>query len=53
LIRNHKRGFRCEPGTFRNAAPRPRREYAKFFGENGLRLVQRADWPTLTINSEV
>jgi hypothetical protein len=49
LIRTHSRGFRCEPGTLRNATPRPRRDYAKFFGDAGLRLVERADWATLTI----
>jgi len=53
LVRTHSRGFRCEPASFRNATPQPRRDYAKFFGENGLGLVERGDWPTLKIGAKV
>lgn len=49
LIRTHSRGFRCEPATFRDAKPRPGRDYPKFFGDAGLHLVERADWLLLTI----
>jgi len=49
LIRTHSRGFRCEPAAFRDATPRPRRDYMKFFGDAGLYLVERTDWSSLTI----
>ena len=49
MVRKHSRGFRCEPATFRGSAAVPRRDYAKFFDEDGLRLVVRPDWPTLSL----
>jgi hypothetical protein len=49
LIRTHSRGYRCEPATFCDATPRSRRDYAKFFGDPGLHLVERIDWSSLTI----
>jgi hypothetical protein len=51
LVRRHSRGFKCEPATFSAGAPKPRRDYAKFFGEAGLELVERPDWQTLKIGS--
>jgi hypothetical protein len=53
LIRQHTRGFKCEPTTFRNGVAKPRRDYAKFFDEAGLNLVERSDWPTLTVNNAI
>lgn len=50
LVRKHSRGFRCEPATFRDGHPEPRRDYAKFFDESGLRLVERSDWPALRVS---
>ena len=35
--------------TFRGGTPKPRRDYAKFFDEAGLKLVEQSDWQTLTI----
>jgi hypothetical protein len=48
LVRRHSRGFKCEPATFRGGSAVPRRDYAKFFGEAGLGLVEQPDWPKLT-----
>ena len=53
LIRTHIRGFRCEPATLHAGTPRPRRDYAKFFGDAGLSMVALADWPMMTIKGEV
>lgn len=49
LVRSHSRGFRCEPASFKNGVPRPRREYKKFFDDVGIGLVERGDWPGLNI----
>src|SRR5712692_4000475 len=43
LVRKHSRGFKCEPATFRDGVPIPRRDYAKFFDEAGLKLVEQPD----------
>jgi hypothetical protein len=51
LVRRHSRGFKCEPATLRGGTPKPRRDYAKFFDEAGLKLVEQSDWRTLTIGS--
>jgi hypothetical protein len=51
LVRKHSRGFKCEPTTFRGGTPKPRRDYAKFFDEAGLKLVEQSDWHMLTIGS--
>jgi hypothetical protein len=50
LVRKHSRGFRCQPATFSNGVATPRRDYARFFNEPGLQLVQREDWTRLTLH---
>ena len=50
LMRRHNRGFRCEPATFQSGTARPRRDYARFFGEEGLRLIEQPDWSQLTVS---
>ncbi len=49
LMRRHSRGFRCQPAIYRAGTAAPRRDFAKFFDEAGLRLVEQSDWPTFTI----
>lgn len=50
LIRARSRGgFRCEPATLTAGAAKPRREFAKFFDDSGMKLLERPDWSTLTI----
>src|SRR5437899_7205781 len=38
-IKYHSRGYRCHPETVNGGAAKPRREYAKYFDEQGLALV--------------
>jgi hypothetical protein len=44
LVRKHSRGYKCEPAQFLHGVPKPRKHYAKFFGEAGLSLVEKANW---------
>jgi hypothetical protein len=43
-IKCHSKGYRCQPATFKNGTPIPRRDYRKFFDEAGLELIERTDW---------
>ncbi len=52
LIRNQaSKGFACQPATFRSGTATPRRGYAKFCDEEGLKLVEQLDWRMLTVGS--
>ena len=51
LVRKHSRGFRCEPASFTGGIALPRRDYARFFGEAGLQLVERPDWSRSTVGA--
>ena len=53
LVRKHNRGFRCESARFHGGTAVPRRDYAKFFDGEGLKLVEQPDWHTLTISSRL
>jgi len=44
IIRTHSRGFRCQPASFRNGLPAPRRDYAKFFDKDGLAMLEAPAW---------
>lgn len=44
IIRKHSRGFRCQPASFRDGSPAPRRDYAKFFDTSGLALLEAPSW---------
>ena len=43
-IKPHQRGYRCEPAAFRGGAPKPRREFQRYFGTEGLAQIERVDW---------
>ena len=43
-IKPHPRGYRCEPATFREGAPKARREFQRYFGAEGLSRIDRSDW---------
>ena len=43
-IRSGARGFRCEPAQFRGGVPIPRREYRRYFDQEGLRRLEESDW---------
>lgn len=44
LVRKHSRGYRCQPATFGGGRAEPRRDYRKFFDENGLTLLEKLEW---------
>ena len=50
-VKPHSRGFRCEPATYRSGEPRPRREFQKFFGEEGIARLDSLTWKMETIAS--
>ena len=52
LIRTHSRGVRCQPATFRSGAPVPRRDYRRFFDEQGLDLIEQGGFASLTIQAD-
>jgi hypothetical protein len=51
LVRASTRGYRCHPTTFKNGKPVPRRDYAKFFGDDGLRLMETKGWSKLEVEA--
>jgi hypothetical protein len=44
VIRTHSRGFHCEPASYLAESTSPRAHYAKFFGAEGLALLERPAW---------
>jgi hypothetical protein len=48
-VKRHARGYRCEPAGFRNRTPEPRRDYAGFFDDHGLELLEMKNFKDLTI----
>jgi len=50
-IKRHSRGYRCQPATFRNSTPAPRRDYLQFFNEKGIQLLESDDWKDRRIAS--
>lgn len=49
LIRKHSKGFRCQPAMFRGGEPLRRRDHRRFFDSEGLALIEREDWRSMTI----
>jgi hypothetical protein len=49
VIRKHSRGFRCQPATYKNGHPRPRRDYSKFFDANGTALLEWIEWKDMMV----
>ena len=43
-IKSHSRGYRCSPASFRNGQPEPRRDYRKYFDDEGLKAVESELW---------
>ena len=44
LIKRHARGYRCEPASFADGKPRPRKDFVSFFDASGLALVESLAW---------
>jgi len=40
MIRAHTRGYRCQPGRFRNGEPNPRGDHRIFFDEEGMKNLE-------------
>jgi hypothetical protein len=51
LVRKHPRGFRCQPALFRNGGAVARRDYAKFFDDAGLALLEQLIWKDSAIQN--
>lgn len=49
LIREHSRGYRCQPASFSRGRAEPRRDYKKFFDGSGLALLERLEWKNSTV----
>lgn len=49
LVKKHSRGYRCEPSSFKNGEPKPRRDYAMFFDDKGVELLESKDWKGCTL----
>ena len=43
-IKKHKRGFRCQPASFTNSIPVPRRDFRKFFDDSGITFLESKEW---------
>jgi len=52
IRRGAARGFRCEPAIFKAGKPTPRRDYTKFFGDAGVKILESPDWSQLSIGNE-
>jgi hypothetical protein len=46
-LRKHARGYRCQPAEFKGGAPKRRRDYAKFFDDGGIQLLESQGWRNL------
>jgi hypothetical protein len=49
LIKPNSRGFRCKPASFKFGKPSPRPGYQKFFGADGLKLLEDPNWRDSTV----
>lgn len=53
LIRRHRRrGYRCEPASFKSGVPEPRRDFKRFFDSSGLQLLEAASWEDSGVQSD-
>jgi hypothetical protein len=44
MLRPHSRGWRCEPAKLASGLAVPRREYAKYFDDTGVKRLKSKDW---------
>ena len=49
LVRQPAGTFRCEPACIRRGRVSPRREFARYFGSPGIRLMQLPEWPLMRV----
>lgn len=50
-VSKHKRGYRCEPASFKNGEPKPRRDHAHFFDDEGIRSLELKIWKDTPVAS--
>ena len=43
-LRNHSRGYRTQPASFKDGKPQIRPGFQGFFGVEGLKLLQNTNW---------
>jgi len=48
-IKKNARGYRCQPAAFKDGKAKPRRDYARFFDEEGLRLLESKTWKETSV----
>src|SRR6266478_1667103 len=49
LVKKGKRGYRCQPATFRAGEPKQRRDFASFFDSEGIRMLESEGWKNSTV----
>jgi len=43
-VRRHSRGYRCQPASYRDGRPIPRRDFVQFFDDAGLQVLDDPHW---------
>lgn len=51
LIIPGSKGWRCHPATYKGGAPKPRRDFAKFFDADGIESLEQVDWANSSIDT--
>ena len=41
-IKKTSNGFKCQPASFKNGEPKMKKEYSKYFDEQGLELIEQS-----------
>jgi hypothetical protein len=49
MIREHSRGYRCQPALFRNGQAQPRRDHRIFFDEDGLKNLDKPEFKNMAV----
>jgi len=49
-VRRHSRGYRCQPASYQDGRPVPRRDFQPFFDEAGLRALDDHQWASGPVN---
>jgi len=53
MIREHTRGYRCQPALFRNGQAQPRRDHRTFFDDDGLKNLEKTDFKDMEVTAAV
>ena len=44
IRKQRSKGFACQPASFKNGAPEPRRDFRHFFDKVGIEALESEDW---------